>query len=260
MADRREGGGLQSLDAALRVLRAMSVRAGPVSLSDLARDCAMPVSKVHRYLASFLAAGLVAQEGRSGKYDLGPGAIRLGLAAIARNDFVNRAADGLPELAQKTEMSTLLSIWGDHGATVIRWERARTPTVTSMGLGTTMPLLNSATGRAFLAWAPRAPLQSMLDLELRRARGTRPLTPDLVPNRAGIDALVAGIREQGFASVHGLFIPGLVALAAPVLDWQGEAQAVVTLIGTDPDTTNAGGAPSKSLVEFCRSLSFSLGD
>ena len=84
-----QSGGIQSLDSALRLLDALAKRSGPTALSDLARDCAMPVSKAHRYLASFAHAGLVRQAGKSGKYDLGPGAIQLGLAAMARNDAIN---------------------------------------------------------------------------------------------------------------------------------------------------------------------------
>ena len=47
-------------------------------------------------------------------------------------------------------MSSLLSVLGNEGATVIRWERAASPAVTSVGLGTTLPLLKSATGRVLL--------------------------------------------------------------------------------------------------------------
>ena len=153
-----QSSGLKSLDAALGVLNFMTCQAGSLSLSDIARGCDMPPSKIHRYRASFVEAGLVKQEGRSGRYDLGVGAMQLGLAAIARHDFVNFAADGLASLATEKRMTILLSVWANEGATVVRWERGVTPTVTSMGLGTTLPLLNSATGRAFLAWAPRAGL------------------------------------------------------------------------------------------------------
>lgn len=249
--------GIQSLDAALRMLGAMHSRGGPVSLSELARDCDMPPSKVHRYLTSFLNAGLVVQAGRSGKYDLGPGAVKLGLAAIARHDFVNRAAEALPDLCIESSLTALLSVWGDHGPTVIRWERAPSPITTSMGLGTTLPLLSSATGRAFLAWAPPAPLKTMRDAELRRANRKPDLVPDFAPTGKGLKALIKHIRHAGFASVDGRFIPGLVAVAAPILDWQGEAQAVITLVGTDPDLANTDSIAVRSLVGFCQTQSFS---
>ncbi|EKF21013.1 IclR family transcriptional regulator [Nitratireductor pacificus] len=252
MAD--EGGqtnGIKSLDAALRVLASLSGQNGPVPLSDIARACKMPPSKVHRYLASFLRAGLVKQEGPSGRYDLGLEAMQLGLAAIARHDFVNHTADGLAELAAETEMTVLLSVWGNGGATVVRWERGISPTVTSMGLGTTLPLLNSATGRAFLAWAPPPQIAKLRDAELRRAARNPDLLYDFKATTAGIDALIASIRARGYASVDGKFIPGLVAAAAPILDWQQEAQAVVTLVGTDPQEITQRTNSIQRLLAFC---------
>lgn len=252
----KQNGGIQSLDAALRLLAAMTARRGAVSLSELARECRMPPSKVHRYLASFQHAGLVEQAGRSGKYDLGPGAVTLGLSALARHDFVNRASDALPDLCLESGLTALLSVWGNQGATVVRWERAASPTVTSMGLGTTLPLLNSATGRAFLAWAPPAPLQAIQKAEMRHAQQNPAIASDLGPSSEGIAALVRAIRERGYAWVDGRFIPGLVAISAPILDWQGEAQAVVTLIGTDPAVAEPGSDSVTRLIAFCKELSF----
>lgn len=243
-------GGIQSLDAALRLLKAMAGYGKAVSLSEIARDCEMPLSKAHRYLASFIHAGLVEQAGRSGKYDLGAGAAELGLAAIARYDFVNRTAEALPELCAETGLTGLLSIWGDQGATVVRWERTASPTITSMGLGTTMPLLNSATGRAFLAWAPPRLIEPMLDIELRQAKRNPRLFQDLDTSARGLAGLKDRMRRDGYASVDSRFIPGLVAIAAPVLDWHDQAQAVVTLIGTDAGLIQQESDAVRKLIAF----------
>jgi len=251
-------GGIRSLHSALNLLEAMVQRAGPVSLSDLARDCGIQPSKAHRYLTTFQRAGLVSQTNRSGKYDLGPAAMKLGLAAIARHNFVNSTADGLPELCAETGMTALLSILGSDGATVVRWERAASPIVTSMGLGTTLPILNSATGRAFLTWAPQAQINTACDAELRRAKRNPSLIPDITPTVSGLKQLAAQVRSLGYASVDGRFIPGLVAIAAPILDWQQEAQAVVTLIGTDPATIRPRSRQVAQLITYCREKSVLL--
>lgn len=248
-------GGIQSLDAALRLLRVMSGYGRAVSLSELARDCEMPLSKAHRYLASFIHAGLAEQAGRSGKYDLGAGAVRLGLAALARYDFVNRTAEELPELCAETGLTGLLSVWGNQGATVVRWERTASPTITSMGLGTTLPLLNSATGRAFLAWAPPRLIQPAVEAELRQARRNPDLVSGFVATAQGVTDLREDIRRARYATVDGRFIPGLVAIAAPILDWQNEAQAVVTLIGTDPGVTRPDSEAVGRLLDFAQRLS-----
>lgn len=253
--DERKSGGTQSLDAALKVLEGVASFSEPVTLSELAKHCRMQPSKVHRYLTSFQRAGLVAQTGRSGRYFLGTGALRLGIAAIGRHDFVNTVSDGLADLRSDTHMTALLSIWGSEGATVIRWERAKSLTVTSIGLGTIFPLLNSATGRAFLAWAPREAVQSVLDAELRRVRRTPNIAADIEATAGGIEAIVQTTRARGYATIDGKYIPGLVAIAAPILDWQNEAQCVVTLFGTDQTLISEGSQAIEQLLAFSKEKS-----
>lgn len=247
-------GGIQSLDAALKMLMTMARMEGAVGLSELARACAMPASKTHRYLASFIHAGLVRQNGRSGTYDLAAGAVELGLAAMQRHDFVNAVADDLPALTEATGLTGLLCVWGNSGPTVVRWQRAASLVVTSLGLGTTLPLLTSATGRVCLAYLPERVTSGLLEKELDRARlssSAQALLDGMSLDLEGARALAASVRAAGHASVDGRFIPGLVAVAAPVLDWQGEAEAIVTLIGTDRATIAPGSATTEMLKAFC---------
>lgn len=252
--DREASGGIRSLDAALRVLRQLASMPGAAGVSDLARACGMPVSKVHRYLASFAHAGLVRQNGRSGTYDLGPAARELGLAAIARHDVVGAAGDGLPELSRATGCTTLLSVWGDNGPTVVRWERAPSLVVTSFGLGTALPLLSSATGRVCYAFLPDAATGRLAAEELASARRRPSLLADLADG-GSVDAAVRAMREavarDRLASVDGRYVPGLVAVAAPILNWQGELEAAVTLIGTDPGIADPEGEAAGHLRGFC---------
>ncbi len=251
----RAAGGIQSLDAALKLLKCLSESGQAMTLTELARAATMPPTKAHRYLASFVAAGLVEQRERSGRYDLGPEALALGLSALGRIDSVNRTADALPGLVAETGMTALLSVWGNQGPTVVRWERAASVFVTSLGLGTTLPLLNSATGRICLAYLPEAVTAAQVDREMRAAGSRRDAFCDLTLTSAGIRSLVDTVRAAGFASVDGRFIPGLAAIAAPVLDWQGDAVCVVTLIGTDAAITAPNSAEVRALTAFCRGLS-----
>jgi DNA-binding IclR family transcriptional regulator len=224
-------GGIQALDAALHVLKTLATFPGPVSLSDLARRTQMPATKVHRYLASFVGAGFVSQRGRTGKYDLGPEAARLGLASIARIDFVNAAADHLQQLAEATGLTALLTVWGTHGPIVVRWERTRSLTVTSMGLGSTLPLLTSASGRIFLAYLPRRLTEALIEQEISYAHESGYAIEGVDLAGDGINRLIERIRASELAFVDGGFIPGLRAVAAPILNWQGGIEASIALIG-----------------------------
>lgn len=239
--------GIQSVDIALAVLSGLSGASGPLSLGELATVTGMPPAKLHRYLASFVAAGYVTQRKRSGAYDLGPAALRLGVAAMARKDIINDVASALPMLTAETGATALLAVWGDQGATIVRWERAASFIVTTLGLGTTLPLLPSATGQVFLTYAPPALTSTRLAQELKDMPAADPA------------ALQTLTRSQGYARTDGRFIPGLAAISAPVLNWQGEIEAAVTLVGTDPRMVADDSSELPALLDFCQRHSLNSG-
>ena len=236
LEDRR---GIGSVDIAMSVLRVFAESTGAMSLKEISDRTGLATSKLHRYLASLVAQGMVSQKERSGRYDLGPLAAELGLAALGRSDFVNRTAAALPDLVERVGCTAMLSVWGSNGGTIVRWERAQNHIVTTLGLGTVMPLLESATGRVCLAYLPESmTFQSLAPQDRPRAQELR-----------------RNIREQGYSAVGGDFIPGLYALAAPVTNWQGDAEAVVTLISLSPDLIDPAGETLHDLLATCRDLS-----
>jgi len=253
-ADEESGGtapgGIQALDTALSVLRVLRSFDGPATLSDIAREAGMPPSKVHRYLASFVHAGLAVQKERSGRYDLGREAAELGVAAISRNNFVVRASDELEELASVTGQAALLAVWSHNGPTVVRIERGPHLTTTSIGLGSTFPLLDSATGRVFLSYLPSPQLTTRLHNELERAAAAGVSWPDLNPDLASVEALTSKVRRERIAYVDGRYIPGLIAISSAITNWQGEIEVAVTLFGTHKDLLQPDSPARDALIDF----------
>ena len=241
--------GIQSVEVTARVLDTLTRSRAPMTLSALARTAGLPPSKAHRYLVSLIDADLVRQDGKSGHYDLGPAAVAMGIAAIGRSDPVNAAADALRRLSVETRTTAMLSVWASHGPTVVRWERSADVLVTSLGLGSVLPLLSSATGQVFLACLPRAVTAQILAAEVKAG-------PHKAMTKADIKTLIARTRKAGCATVDGHLIPGLHAIAAPVLNWQDEADAVITLVSAaGTANTNARKQTSDTLIKTCRALS-----
>ncbi|UZW55354.1 IclR family transcriptional regulator [Sphingobium sp. JS3065] len=247
--------GIQSLDAALGLLKTLAKFPTAVGLADLARAADLPTSKAHRYLASFMKAGLVVQQGRLGRYDLGPRAVEIGLASLGRNDFVNRAADALEELSTATGLTALLSVWGGQGATIVRWERSSSTTVTSFGLGSTLPLLSSSSGRVFLAFLPRRITAARMRIEMERWLDAGQWLPDIDPNPESIDRMVEKVRADRLAALDERSIPGLFSLSAPITNWQGEIEVAVTLVGTLYDHKGRRPDWQQEIREFAQRLS-----
>ncbi len=235
--------GIQSVEIASSILLVLADAKGPLSLKAISGILGMPASKMHRYLSSFVKTGLVRQDTRSSVYDLGEGAVRIGLAAVARMDLVNIAAESLSELVATTGMSAILCIWGTQGPTVVRLERSVNHIITSIGLGTTLSVANSATGRVFLAYLPAAVTENLIKQEQEEI------------NKTSLERQAAKTVQDGYAAVSGKFIPGLVAVGAPVLNWQGEAEAVITLYSNRETLLDPNGPVIPILLQTCRSLS-----
>lgn len=249
----RTRGGIQSVDVALVLLKVMAEFREPASLSEIAQRANMPPSKAHRYLASFVAANFVQQTGRSGRYYLSKAAIEIGLAAIGRLDFIDCAAEILATLVEETGATAFVSVWGIHGPTAVRWQRTNSFITASLGLGSTFPLLASATGRVFLAFSPRRLTAAKLKSEIAQARKFHLKWPDFDPLKPkDLDRLIEGTRAAGYATTDGRFIPGLYGVSAPILNWQGEIEAAVTLATVDPRIIDPKRSAIRRLLKACR--------
>ena len=213
--------GIGAVEVGLRLLDALAAAGGPMQLKDLAAAAGMPPAKAHRYLASFVAGGMVAQAGRSGRYDLGPLALRVGVAALKRFDAVERACARLAGLRDDVRATCFVTAWSDRGPVIVRWEDSLRPVTVIVELGSAMPLLRSATGRVWLAFLPPERASSLLAAELAETGRTA----------ADADALAAAARADGLGRVEGEFQEGIAALAAPLFDPRGEMVGAVTALG-----------------------------
>ena len=247
--------GIQSVETGLAVLSFMASRKSPMSLGDIARGTDLSPSQARRDLVSLSRAGAVQQDAVTGHYDLGPGALRIGLAALERVDAVELAAIALKKLIADTHESGILSIWGDHGPTIVRWFRAAHVAVTTLGLGTVFPLARSATGRIFLAYLPDSITTPLLKDEMGAAMFAREET------QAELQGLKADIRAKGFSVIDGGFLRDLRGVSAPVFDAQGELVAALTLAGQQTQLpADAERDPAIiALLETARTVSAQLG-
>src|SRR5262245_24844823 len=114
--------GIQSIDTGIRLLEAMEKADGPLALKELSARAGLDPSSAHRYLASFVRCGLVRQDSDS-RYDFGPLALQIGLAAVRRLDPIQATERALPALVDETGFTALLAVWSNRGPTIVHWQR-----------------------------------------------------------------------------------------------------------------------------------------
>ncbi|MBL0208007.1 MAG: IclR family transcriptional regulator [Propionivibrio sp.] len=222
--------GIQSIEVGARLLRALAAHGRSMMLRDLAKNAAMPAAKAHRYLVSFMRMGLVEQDSNTGRYDLGGFSLELGLASLARIDPVRLAAPILEDLCERIGETVALAMWGNHGATCVRWVEAGGPITVTLRTGVVLPLTTSATGLAFAAFYRSAYLKKQLDAELNAAAEATNKTMDTLMR--DLEAQLNEIRIHGISRASGSLTPGINGFSAPVFDHTNRMIAAITSLGT----------------------------
>ncbi len=173
--------------------------------------------------------GLVEQDANTGRYDLGEFALELGLASLARLDPVRMAGPVLDDLCEHIGETVALAMWGNHGATCVRWVEAGGPVTVTLRTGVVLPLMSSATGLAFAAFYRSPYLKKMLDAEILASAQARRMAPGDVLARLGEQ--LEEIRRHGLSRASGSVTPGINGFSAPVFAHSGHMVAAITSLG-----------------------------
>lgn len=242
--------GIQSVEVAARILRALAEAGQPLPLKDLARLAHMPPGKVHRYLVSLTRTELVTQDESSGHYGVGPMAIALGLAGLRNVDVVRAATALLPALRDEIKETVLLAIWSPQGPVVFAFEESSRPVYMNIRVGSILPLLPTATGRVFAAFLPSDVTASLLAAEIRAAH----------QSAAQVRKLLDQTRERRLAHVEGALVPGVNAIAAPLFDHKGRIAGVLGALGRTEELNVAyDGSVARALLSTATEISRRMG-
>jgi DNA-binding IclR family transcriptional regulator len=215
--------GVQSLEIGIAVLKVLVESGSAMMLKEIAASADMPASKAHRYLVSLVRSGLVQQDSENSKYDLGPLAIPLGLAAVDRLDRVKLGLNTISGLRDLTNETTALSVWGEFGPVMVRWERPHRPITVNVVTGNTVSLLATSTGRLFAAWMPAEVIRPHLERELRLGRSTEFKTIDQV------ESDLQEVRAKGYSFVRDSdYSSRVLGLAAPVFNFKNNITMAIS--------------------------------
>lgn len=250
--------GIQSIEVGAPLLSALAAAPGPMTLTALSQAAGMPPSKAHKYLASFVRTGLVEQSSANGRYALGPLAVECGFAALRRIEVVDVAQETLDRLRDELDLTASLTVWGNHGPTIVRGARTRQPVALVVQMGLVLPLLTSSNGRIFAAYLSRRLTQEMIRREIRGS--TSLAAKDGLRRLADVERMLATVRRRGIAIADQTVQPGVVGLSVPVFDHSGALVAALTLVGAAGALrTNAKGREVAALRSAADRLSRRLG-
>lgn len=189
--------------------------AGELGTNELARRLGTNASTASRLLATLAASDLV-ETTPGGRYRLGLGALRLGLAV--RLDLRGAAQRDLLLLGQATGETVTLSAPGHPDAFTVSFLQSSSSVQSVAQVGRPSIAHATAVGKVLLAFGDRPSPEPPLE----RFTSKTIVDPD------ALAAEVARVREQGYGEALGEREPDLNAIAAPVF---GAGRQLVAILG-----------------------------
>ena len=210
---------------ALRVLRFLAAQPAPVPLERVARAVGMPRSSAYHLLAAMTAEGFVVHLPEERRYGLGVAAFEVATGYARQEPLQRLARRPLAALVDETGESAHLAVMHGRDVLYVLEERApgRPPLVTDVGVR--LPAHLTASGRAMLAALPAAQVRALYPdrSAFVQRHGTGPTS------LSALRAHLTETRQRGWAVEDGEVTPGLLSVAAAVLDHNGHPVAGVAL-------------------------------
>ena len=217
---------IQSVVAATEILEALAAAAQPVRLTALANQLGETKAKIHRHLSTLKALGFVDQDSQTECYRLGPKLVHLGQAATDQFDLRRLAEPYMVKLRDLTHQTVVLSMPANGDAIVNAVVDSPNMVTISVRLGYRLPAHASAQGRVTLAYAPAAVQQRVL------ARKLASFTPRTIVDPVALRSRLAKIRCQFYEVAMDETLLGISAVAAPVMNFDGEVVGAIAIVGT----------------------------
>ena len=202
---------IQSVDRAIRLLKAIADSPAPPTLPALAGAARVNASTAWRLLATLQDHGLVARS--RGGYVVGYSAVRIAAAADERV-LAGVARPLLERLAHETGEAISLSV--PRHRTIVSIDHVAAPRIVSAGwIGEHLPLHCTSNGKLLLASWPADELAAFLRAPLVA------LTPRTITGADALQAELSRIRRQAYGVEVEEFEIGLHAVSAAVRDARG---------------------------------------
>ena len=183
---------------------------------------------LYRYLKTLKDAGFLTSS-RNGALTLGPKVVEMDYLVRKSDELLLRGAPHLRDLTSQYACTALLVRWYGNKMLCVGSECSTKNPLSSYPRGRPMPLGRGAIARSILAFLPRRRTMPLIELNLGELRSVG----------LGVDAEeiyqnLKKIRKTGCAVAYGEVTPGVVGIAAPILDAGGSpiASLCATIAGS----------------------------
>lgn len=218
--ERKDSEFLSTLARGLSVLRSFTRDRPEMTLSEVASVTELSPAVARRCLNTLVSLGYVARDGK--QFLLTPEVMSFASAFIESTNLEELVQPLLQKLRDETGDSASLAVLSGDDILYLVHVSTRRMIRLVAGFGTRFPAYPTSLGRVLLAYQSPAYLTDyMKNLTLEK------LTSQTVSTKEKLRKLLKDCRADGFASVEDELDYGIVSVAVPILDANGDILAAI---------------------------------
>ena len=206
---------LSTLEKGLAVLSMFGPERTTLTQADIAREIETNKTSAHRFARTLLDLGFLSQDPRTKLLRLGPRALRMAVEFIQGYDLLAAVKPIVDQAFDRLDVTIDLAVLDSDGLFIL-YRRESSQTLTFRLPPAVNHLHSNALGKALLAFLPQEEAEQLLPQGRLARRTDRTIT-----TRKGLAEDLARTRERGYATNNEEYVPGLVALGAPLLNHRG---------------------------------------
>ncbi|MEX1314140.1 MAG: IclR family transcriptional regulator, partial [Desulfotignum sp.] len=206
---------------AFDILTAISRSRNGLRISDIASSLDISKSTIHGITAALEEQGAIIRDPSSKRYTIGLTLLELGKAVYERVDIIQTARPIMEQLMEQCSESVFLGIRNQDHVTVIDIVESRKDFKISSPIGTALPLLAGAVGKAFLSRMPVSAASDYL-----RTNPIRRFTDRTITDPAAYLAELETVRADGYALDDEEYLVGVRAVAVCLSPISGRLPAL----------------------------------
>lgn len=213
-----------AVSRAIAILRFLGRSESPLGMKAIADELELVPSTCLHILRVLVHEELVSVDPATKRYSPGIGMLTLARAILDRLDFPSAVQPILDHIAENWDVTAIgVEVTGLDHMTVLALSRSKAPFRLQVDVGSRFPALVSATGRLAAAYS---------DVPWREIeKHFRELRWGKAPNSAEWRKEVEQVRNRGYSIDRGNYIPGVVIVAAPVLNKQERLVYTLVTVG-----------------------------
>ena len=223
--DKTEQNTIKSLDRAMEVFEHLSTSPG-ATLTEISADTGLSPATVYRILVTLEGRGLVQFDGAEQVWHIGAHAFVIGARYLRRTSLVERARPILRLLMEQTGETANLGVAREDSVLFVSQVETHESIRAFFPPGTLSPLHASGIGKALLAQLDETSLTRFL-----KRRSLEKFTEFTICDADQLRLELTAIRKRGYSIDAEEKTLGMRCVAAPVLDFNGEAIAGISVSG-----------------------------